>query len=215
MILDMDGVLVDNMMTHMEAFTEIARRYGVKPDIPSVLAMAGKGNPEIFEEIFPADIVAKVGLKELVEENEAIYRELYAPKLKPAKGLIEFLDSLKANGIKIAVGTSASKANLNLVLDGIGIRKYFDTIVHAEMVTRCKPDPEIYLVALRELGLGAAECVVFEDAVAGIQAARRAGIKVVAVATSAPKQILEAEPGVVRIINDFTEINIDALKVLI
>lgn len=202
----MDGVLVDNMMTHMEAFAEMARRYGVALDIPTVLGMAGKGNDEIFGALFPSEIVERVGWKALGLEKEATYRKLYAQKMKPAEGLIAFLDGLKDAGIKIAVGTSAIQANMDFIFDGIGIRKYFDAIVNADMVERCKPDPEIYLVALRELGIEASECLVFEDAIAGVQAAHAAGIKVVVVSTTVDKAKLEAEAGVVLTIKDFTEI---------
>lgn len=205
-VFDMDGVLVDNMMTHMEAFAEMARRYGVDLDIPTVLGMAGKGNDEIFEALFPAELVESIGWKALGLEKEATYRELYAPKMKAAEGLITFLEGLKAAGIKIAVGTSAIQANMDFIFDGIGIRKYFDVIVNADMVEHCKPDPEIYLVALRELGVEAGECLVFEDALAGVQAAHAAGIKVVAVSTTVDEAKLEAEPGVVLTIKDFTEI---------
>jgi beta-phosphoglucomutase family hydrolase len=205
-VFDMDGVLVDNMRVHMEAFVEIARRYGVEIDVPEVLGMAGQGNDEIFEAIFPAEIVNRVGWKELGEEKETIYRELYAPKLEPARGLIPFLEGLKAAGIKIAVGTSAMQANMDFVFDGLGIRKYFDAVVNADMVTHCKPHPEIYLVALRELGIEAAEALVFEDALAGIQAAHAAGIGVVALSSTISAATLAAEPGVVLTIKDFSEI---------
>lgn len=210
----MDGVLVDNMAVHMDAFAEVARRHGVEFDIEEVLGMAGKGNDEIFGTLFPAETVEKIGWRTLGEEKEAIYREMYAPKLKQVAGLTGFLESLKAAGIKIAVGTSAGKANMDFILDGLNIRRFFDAAVNADMVTRCKPDPEIYLTALMELGLTGAECLVFEDAQAGIQAALGAGIKVVAVATSADKAILEKMDGVVLVIKDFTEIDMDKARSL-
>ena len=211
----MDGVLVDNMTVHLEAFAGITRRYGVCYDAEATLGMAGKGNDEIFEALFPAAIVENVGPRALGEEKEALYRELYAPKLVPIPGLIEFLGELKAAGIRIAVGTSAPTANLDFVFDGLGIRRYFDVIVNADMVTRCKPDPEIYQVAVAKLGLLPGECLVFEDAAAGIQAARAAGVKVVALSTTLNKPVLEKIPGIALIISDFTEINIDRSKALV
>ncbi len=211
-IFDMDGVLVDNMMVHMEAFTEMARRYGIAIDLKKTLGMAGKGNDEIFGALFPAETVAGVGSAALGAEKEAVYREIYAPRLAPTAGLIEFLYALKAAGIKIAVGTSAPKANMDFVFDGLGIRKYFDVIVNADMVTRCKPDPEIYQVALSKLGLESGECIVFEDALAGIQAARAAGIGIVALTTTIAKQILEKEPGVIMTIKDFTKLELGKIE---
>ncbi len=214
-IFDMDGVLVDNMAVHMEAFTEIARRYGVGLDIKATLGMAGKGNGEIFEALFPAGIVHKAGVQALGDEKEAVYREIYAPKLAPVPGLIGFLDRLKAAGIRIAVGTSAPKANMDFVFDGLGIRRYFDVIVNGDMVARCKPDPEIYQVAAAELRLQPGECLVFEDALAGIEAARSAGIKVVALSTTLDEPVLDATPGVAMIIRDFTNLGTDKLQALL
>ncbi len=213
-IFDMDGVLVDNMKIHMEAFAAIARRYGAPVDIYTVLGMAGKGNDQIFREIFPADVVQRVGTDVLGAEKEAIYREMYAPMLAPARGLIAFLDALRARGVKMAVGSSAPIANVDFVFDGLGIRHYFDAVVNVDMVRRAKPDPEIYLLALSKLGLTAGECLVFEDAVAGIQAARAAGIEVVVLSTTIDEAILSSTPGVVLTVADFAGLDIAALDAL-
>lgn len=214
-IFDMDGVLVDNMNIHMEAFAEIARRYGVTVDIKTVLGMAGRSNAEIFGELFPAEVVERVGIARLGDEKEAIYREMYAPKLVAAGGLVALLEDFRANGVRLAVGTSAMTANLDFVLDGLDIRRYFDVLVNADMVSRAKPDPEIYLRALAELALPGDECLVFEDALAGIEAARAAGIKSVALSTSIPASTLAATPGVALVIADFTEVNFATLSGLL
>ncbi len=214
-IFDMDGVLVDNMKIHTEAFAEIARRYGVPVDTYTVLGMAGKGNDEIFRLIFPADVVERFGTKSLGDEKEALYREMYAPLLAPAPGLIAILDELRSHDVKIAVGTSACHENMDFVFDGLGIRPYFDAIVNVDMVTRAKPDPEIYLVALHKLGLSGGECLVFEDAMAGIRAATAAGIKTVALSTSIPAETLRETPGVALVIPDFTGLSFEKLSTLL
>jgi beta-phosphoglucomutase family hydrolase len=213
-VFDMDGVLVDNMQVHQDAFAEISNRYGVEIDTSTIVAQAGKGNDEIFEALFPAEIIERVGTERLGEEKEVIYREIYAPRLTATAGLVPFLESLKAAGIKIAVGTSAIRANMDFVLDGLGIRKYFDAVVNAGMVSRCKPDPEIYLVALRELGIEADECLVFEDAIAGIQAAHAADIGVVAIASTLPQSTLETQPGVVMTVKDFSSLTAETVMEL-
>lgn len=211
----MDGVLVDNMKIHMEAFAELSRRHGVDVDIAHVLSLAGKGNAELFGEVFPRETVERVGVAALGREKEAIYRELYAPRLAPTGGLIAFLDELRSAGVKMAVGTSAPTANLDFVFDGLGLRPYFDAVVNADMVTRCKPDPEIYLRGLQELDLDASQCIVFEDAIAGIQAAAAAGIKVVALSTSIAAAELKRTSGVALTVADFTELTFDILDTLL
>jgi beta-phosphoglucomutase family hydrolase len=214
-IFDMDGVLVDNMRVHMEAFAAIARRYGVGVNTYTILGMAGKGIREIFRLMFPAEVIDRVGVEALGAEKEALYREMYAPRLAPAPGLIEFLEGLRSSGVKTAIGSSAPTVNVDFVLDGLDIRRYFDAVVNIDMVKRAKPDPEIYLRALSELGLEAGECLVFEDAIAGVQAAHAAGIRVVAISTTIDVPILAAEPGVSLVASDFTSLNFDKVNDLI
>lgn len=214
-IFDMDGVLVDNIKVHMRVFAEFARRHGVEFNEEEVLSMSGWSNEQLFRRTFPAAMAEGKGWKALGDEKEALYREMYAPDMKPAKGLREFLASLKAAGIRAAVGTSAIRANLDFILDGLDLRQYFDTTVNADMVTRCKPDPEIYLTGLRLLDIEPWECLVFEDAVAGIDAAHAAGIGVVALSTTIPGDELALISGVVDVIADFTEIDVPKARSLV
>lgn len=214
-IFDMDGVLVDNLPVHTAAFTEIARRYGVDFQPNGVMRMSGMGNREIFRELFPTELVERVGWESLAREKEGLYREIFAATLIPMPGLVELLGELKTNGIRIAVGTSAPTANMDFVFDGLGIRHFFDAIANGDMVTNAKPDPEIYQLAVSKLGLAPQECIVFEDAPMGIEAARVAGVKCVALATSAPRSALEKTPGVVRIIDDFRGTTVDSLRDLL
>ncbi len=190
-IFDMDGVLVDNMAVHQEAF----RLYCLKFDIHNVAQIiercTGMGNDEIMREVFPAEIISQKGIPTLAQEKEALYREIYAPTVKPIAGLVEFLKSLKDKGIKIAVGSSGCRQNVEFVLQACGIAEYFDALVYEELVTKCKPNPEIYLTAIAKLGLSPQECIVFEDAKAGIQAARSAHVaRVVGLATTHPAEYI-------------------------
>lgn len=216
-IFDMDGVLVDNMGFHLKALSEYARRLGGgNIDREQLLAMNGMGNAEFLRATFSAEIIEREGgIAAVGAAKEALYREIYAPHLTPARGLVELLEDLRAGGVRLAVGTSAMGANLDFVLDGLDIRRYFDVLVTSDMVARAKPDPGIYLRALSELGLTGGECLVFEDAVAGIQAASGAGIKSVALATSLDKPTLQKVPGVLLAIDDFTEVNFTSLSALL
>ena len=208
-LFDMDGVLVDNRDVHIEAFGIFCDRYGVGDWREKMTSMFGMGNDDIMRSVMPAEIVAQRGVKALGLEKEAIYREIYAPTIAPVRGLRELLAALCAAGVKCAVGSSGCSENVDFVLERCDIGRYFAERVSGDMVTRCKPDPEIYLTAARRLGLPAAECVVVEDAKAGIEAARRAGMKVVAVATTLPHEVLAAETDADRVIDDFTQIAAD------
>ena len=207
----MDGVLVDNRDVHIEAFGIFCDRYGVKDWRGKMTSMFGMGNDDIMRSVMPAEIVAAKGTAALAAEKEAIYREIYAPAIEPVRGLRELLAALCGAGMRCAVGSSGCADNVNFVLEKCGIGRYFAERVSGDMVTRCKPDPEIYLTAAARLGLPAGECLVFEDAKAGIEAARRAGMKVVAIATTLPHETLTAETDADRVIDDFTQIAADEI----
>ena len=202
----MDGVLVDNRDVHIEAFGIFCDRYGVKGWREKMTSMFGMGNDDIMRAVIPADIVAEKGTWNLGLEKEAIYREIYAPTIEPVRGLREMLRALCEAGVRCAVGSSGCAENVEFVLERCGIGEYFAERVSGDMVTRCKPAPEIYLTAAARLGLPASECVVFEDAKAGIEAARRAGMKVVALATTLPCEVLESETEADKVVDDYTQL---------
>ena len=105
------------------------------------------------------------------------------------------------------MGSSGCKANVDFVLEKCSIGPYFDAKISGDMVTRCKPDPEIYLTAAAALGVAPADCVIFEDAKAGLEAARRAGAgRIVALTTTLPRAVLERETPADMIVNNFAEL---------
>ena len=171
----MDGVLVNNTQAHVKAFEIFCERYGVEDWQHKLQTAFGMGNDDIMRLILPEEIIREKGMKALGEEKEAIYREVYAPEIRPVRGLVELLEELRRRGIRCAVGSSGCRENVDFVLSNCGITDYFSCIVSGDRVTRCKPDPEIYLLAAEGLHLPSAECLVFEDARVGITAARRAG----------------------------------------
>lgn len=193
-LFDMDGTLVDNTLAHIRAFEIFCARYGVTGWKEKLSQAFGMGNDDIMRLIMPAELLRERGLASLAEEKEAIYREIYAPEIHPVEGLVPLLESLRAAGVRCAVGSSGCRANVDFVLEECRIGEFFDARISGDRVTRCKPDPEIYLTAAAALGVAPADCVVFEDAKAGIESARRAGVgRVVALATTLPREVLERE----------------------
>lgn len=205
----MDGTLVANSPVHVRAFEIFCDRYGVR-DWKEKLGQAfGMGNDDIMRLIMPEELIREKGLAALADEKEAIYREIYAPEIEPVAGLVELLDNLRKAGVRCAVGSSGCKANVEFVLEKCGIGEYFDVKISGDMVTHCKPDPEIYLTAAAGLGLAPAECVVFEDAKAGIESARRAGAgRIVAIATTLDRQTLAGETEADLIVDDFRSVDL-------
>lgn len=210
----MDGTLVDNTPAHIRAFEIFCARYGVTDWRQKLNNVFGMGNDDILRLILPGSVIREKGLQALADEKEAIYRETYAPEIEPVKGLVHLLERLRAAGVRCAVGSSGCKANVDFVLGRCGIASFFEAKISGDMVTRCKPDPEIYLKAAATLGLSPAACVVFEDARAGIESARRAGAgRIVALATTLSRDALETDPAADRIITDFDDI--DDLRALL
>lgn len=161
----------------------------------------GKTNADLFRKIFSNPTPEE--MKNYAEEKEGLYQKLYFPEMKPLKGLLEFLDYLRSQKIKIALGTSAPPLNVDFILDNLSLRKYFDAIVDGTQVDIGKPHPQVYQLCARKLGLKPEQCLVFEDALAGLEAGKRAGCTVVGVATSHHAQELSGHTHY--IIHDFTE----------
>ncbi len=181
-IFDMDGTLVDNMRFHGAAWQTMLAENGIEADAHEFLVKtAGKTNREIIPNFFAG--ADETRLLELGGRKEAIYRELFLPHRKVIDGALEFLDESKRMGIKMAVATAAPPANMEFILDGLGLRRFFDVITTAADVSHGKPNPEVFLKSAEKLNVEPKNCLVFEDAINGFEAASRAGMKSIGIAT--------------------------------
>ncbi|HCT30342.1 MAG TPA: hypothetical protein DIW31_06335 [Bacteroidales bacterium] len=210
-IFDMDGVIIDNHTYHVKAWEVFCNRHAIHVDETSFRAKYfGKINSDILNGLMNEPLtVSQIDL--LGEEKEAIYREIYKHDITPIKGLVPFLIKLKESGIKTAVATSAPTSNLDFTIDSLNIRHLFDAIVDASMITKGKPDPEIYLKAASLLEVNPDNSIVFEDSIAGIKSGQNAGMRVIALTTT---HNIEELPNTEISINDFTEISVDRILIL-
>jgi HAD superfamily hydrolase (TIGR01509 family) len=193
-IFDWDGVVIDSHAAHEESwrllFTGIGRR------------MPGDFFKQTFgmrnQQIIPAwfDFVRADDLNEiqrLGDRKEELYRDiLRRDGIEPLPGVLPLLRQLKAVGIPRAIGSSSPRANIDFVAGAAGLDGLFDASVTAEEVTLGKPDPQVFLKAAEKIGRDPTRCVVLEDAHVGIEAGKRAGMKVAAVATTHPLETLGA-----------------------
>lgn len=209
-IFDMDGVLVDNRDAHIEAFEQLFAKYGVPFDREKFMCCFGMTNDMIFARQAP-ELLEKHSVAELSLEKEQLYRANFEKSIAPTRGLVDFLKSLKAHGIRISVGSSGNTRNVNFVLSRCHIAEYFDAIADGDMISHGKPDPEVYLLAAKLLGLDPSECVVVEDAPVGIEAARRAGMAVVALATTFTRDRI---PDYDILVDDFTQLTYEQIMQL-
>lgn len=207
-LFDMDGVLVDNSAVHLEAFDLFCRRRNVTDWREKFQSgLNGMGNDDIMRALLPAELVERVGVQALGEEKEAIYREIYRPV--EIEGLTELLKAFRARSLRCAVGSSGCRANVDFVLRECRIGAYFDARISGDRVTRCKPDPEIYLTAAAALGVDPSECIVFEDALAGVESAERAGVAMVtALATTHTAEYLRQHTKLEHIILNYKEFDL-------
>lgn len=203
-IFDMDGTLVDNMHVHTEAWARLLGENGVEMDRHKFLvATAGKTNREILPTIF-GDI-SDERVTELADRKEELYREAYLPVRKPVDGLVDFLSEAKRLGIKMAVATASANPNMEFILDGLDLRRFFDAITTANDVKKGKPDPAMFLVSAEKLVVEPQNCIVFEDAIGGFVAAHRAGMRSIGITTvNSAEDILKCD-SVVEAHSDFTK----------
>ena len=210
-IFDMDGTLVDNMSFHEKTWLDLLAEQGVSVTVEEFQRRAsGRTNPDIIRE-FLGDRMADHEIGEWTERKEALYREAYRPHLRAIAGLHHFLEAAEAQRIPLGVATSGTPDNVAFVLDGLGIGPLFAAVVTADDVTRGKPDPEMFLAAAARLGVDPSRSVVFEDSRAGVEAGRRAGMRVLVIATTPGIHELEGTPGVIAVVDDYTELDARAL----
>lgn len=210
-IFDMDGVLVDNAHIHTEAFAKFCDGFGVELNVDALMEVFGMGNDDIIPRLIPAELLEDQDLDALGVEKENIYRDIFEEKVEPTRGLIDFLHAIRAKGYKTAIGSSAPLPNVEFVLRKCNMDGLFDAIVNGDMVALRKPAPDIYLMASELLELDPSECVVIEDALPGVEAARAAGTSLICLATTFTKERLSGWDCDL-IANDFTELSTDTLE---
>ncbi|MDD7795277.1 beta-phosphoglucomutase [Clostridium sp. 'White wine YQ'] len=209
-IFDLDGVIVDTAKYHYLAWSSLAKELGIAFNEKDNERLKGVSRMESL------NIILSLGNKKMtLEEKELLadkknkkYVECI-DKLKEEEilpGVKEFLQELRNEGIKISLG-SASK-NSRFILDKLALKDYFDCIIDGNKISKAKPDPEVFLAAVREMELSAEECVVFEDALAGVRAAHNGGMKVIGVGSE--ENLSEADI----VIKGFEGISTDILSKL-
>jgi beta-phosphoglucomutase family hydrolase len=183
-LFDMDGVVVDNLPYHVDAWLLFCERHGI-PLTREIFyqELNGMNAKDTFEWFYRREM-SREEISILEEEKELIYREFYGPHRKSAPGLDDFLKQIRQLGIKTALATSAGQGNIDFTLDGIGLRDQFDAIIGGGEVRKGKPDPEIYLRAADLVGVDPKDCWVIEDSLQGIAAGLSAGMRVVGITTS-------------------------------
>ena len=183
-IFDMDGVLIDSGAHHRSAWRALLDELGVEPSEPAFWRVTiGRPAEEAMPLLLGRPLDPAEALRLALRKRD-LYARFAAEGLRSVPGVSGFLDDLVRLGVPRAVGTSATRGDAVSLLEALGLRRYFDVIVTADDVRFGKPDPEVYLESARRLGARPEACLVFEDSVVGVRAARRAGMRAIGVTTA-------------------------------
>ncbi len=205
LIFDMDGTMINSMPWHALAFSEFARRHGVQMELADLMRRTtGRTSVECIKELFQRDIATSKA-KLLIAEKEAIYREMFTPVFAEVAGFKAFAKQAGEQGLKVGVGTAGDRQNIAFAMAGLAMQPEPQTIVGGDEGLPGKPEPAIFLEAALRLGVVASACIVFEDAPFGIEAARRAGMRAVAICTSYSAKELSG-PHVMACVRDYNEL---------
>ena len=183
-LFDLNGTIIDDMQFHARAWYDILT-HDLKADITfeeTVLQMYGK-NQELLERVFGKGYFSQAQIDKISIEKEQRYQAEYKTHMKLIDGLGDYLENAKSKGIKMAIGSAAIPFNIDFILDNLHIREYFPVIVSANDVAFSKPHPETFLKGAELLGVSPSDCVVFEDAPKGVEAAQNAEMKSVVLTT--------------------------------
>jgi HAD superfamily hydrolase (TIGR01509 family) len=210
-IFDIDGTIIDSMPWHGKSWEVFFARHGRAYAGESFLrGSAGRTAVELMRELFGP--LSDNDAWALVHEKETIYRDLFRPVFSEIRGFRDFARRAKAAGVSIACATAGDAENIAFAMQGLGMGSEFAALVGAQDVAHGKPAPDLFLLAATRMGVAPADCIVFEDAPLGIEAARRAGMSAIAVTSGEPAAKLAAPVHVLAAIADYRDL--DPLRVL-
>jgi beta-phosphoglucomutase len=202
LLFDLNGTMINDMPYHIKAWYRILNELGDNISMERTKKECYGKNQELLERVFPHRF-SEEEKNRISLEKEKQYQKEYIPHLQLINGLDTLLKRSKESGIKMAIGSAAIRFNIDFVLDGLQIRQYFDAIVSADDVTFSKPDPETYNKCAGELGIASKDCLVFEDAIKGAEAAQNAGMDCVIITTLHYPEEFENYNKVITFIQDY------------
>ena len=193
-LFDLDGVVVDSNGLHVESWKAVARRHGFDCPDPEHIGKCGLRTRAVIRDLLRWP-VTDADADRIGFEKEDLYREwIRRDGIRAIPGVLEFLAEARRLGIPCAVGSSAPRENVDLCLRALDAERFFAATVSGADVSRGKPAPDIFLKAAKSVGIAPAQCLVFEDAPAGIAAAHAAGMRAYALLTShAPEEMSGAD----------------------
>lgn len=207
---DLDGVIADTAEYHYRAWQEIFGRSGVVFTKEDFMRHFGRRHDTIINFAL-GDRISQEEFDAVTEEKQNTYRRLVSQNIRALPGALELIRDLGERKIKTAIASSAPPENIDVILQGLGLADAFQAIANGTEVAESKPSPQIFLLAASKLGIEPGNCVVIEDAISGVDGAKQAGMKCVAVTNSHPKSSLKKADLVV---DSLEKVTVDVLTAL-
>ncbi len=219
-IFDFDGVITDSEILHLRAFNKVLARFNLEIDKKDYYTnYLGYTDADCFERLIADGLleVDKRQIPEMIEQKNHVFEELARTEGKTIEGVREFLNMLAQNNVPMAICSGALLTEIELLLDDAGLRHFFAVIVSAEHVKKGKPHPDGFLITLKKLNKGrsdpikAEQCIVIEDSLWGLQAAKAAGMHSVAVTNSYDAEQLHLADKIVDKLSDLSMYDLQRL----
>ncbi len=211
-IFDADGVLVDSYRAHFEAWKAMGRELGMDLAEETFAATFGRRNEDLMHDLW-GEAVAPEDVPAWSDWKEATYREILRRDFPAMDGARDLIDALRDAGFRLAVGSSGPPENVAACLRGLQRAGAFDATVDGSQVARGKPEPEVFLTAAEKLAVPPARCAVVEDAVAGVEAAKRAGMAAVGLTGTTTREALAARAD--RVVDSLRDLSPETIAALI
>lgn len=210
-IFDMDGVISDTLPIHCEAESKVLLRHGIEMPPQQILQEFNAVPDKVMFGILFKRLNRPLNLQQVEDEKWELFQELVKDKIQNIPGSLELINSLIKGGYILGLASSAPLRIINLVVESLKIKEKFRAIVCTEEVEHGKPAPDIFLLVAEKLKTNPSNCLVIEDASRGVQAAKAAGMKCIAITTTETKNELK---GADKIIDSFSEINLQEIQSL-
>ncbi len=210
-IFDMDGVLADTGPIHFKSWVKLVKEIGVEFTREFFEKTFGQQSTTIIRKLVGPEVDEFLTIK-WGNLKESYYREMVKDKLELLPGALDLVKDLNSEDFKLAIGSSGPPENVELLLTSLKIKKYFDVIITAAEVKKGKPEPDVFLIVSNNLNINPKNCIVIEDAPVGIEAAKRAGMRAIALTTTHNKEeLIDAS----LIVSDLSKVNLNDIKKLL
>jgi beta-phosphoglucomutase len=209
-LFDLNGTMINDMEYHINAWHKIFNNLGAEISLQRMKEECYGKNNEVIERILPGRFTEKEK-NEMSYEKEKTYQKEFKPHLQLIAGLDVFLEKAYAKGIKMAIGSAAIMFNIDFVIDGLDIRNYFSSLISADDVTHSKPHPETFLKCAKALGVRPDECIVFEDAPKGVEAAKNAGMQNIVILNVHKKEEFAPYDNIISFIENYYDESLNSL----